>query len=370
MIYFDNAATTFPKGYITEHDLHKALYTYSFNAGRGNYEKSAEVSDMIEQTREAIASFIQVPSSCVVLLSGATEAMNSIIKGLDIHEGDYVYVSPFEHNSVIRPLVLSRATVKMIDFNVHDGSVNYGKLKTDFILYPPKAVFITQISNAVGFSPSYDEIFRLAKKSGAITVQDAVQGFGIYPIITDNVDFLVFSSHKSLYSVFGSGGYINISGVPLLLYKAGGSGSDSLSLYMSSHSPERYEAGSPNSFAISLLKHAVEFVRETDIKGTVGHLTEYFLERLTKVKKALVYTAGNNLPCGIVSMNIKGLKADECGAMLEKNGGILVRTGYHCAPYIHTLFDIDEYGGMVRVSFGAFNTESQIDTLIDVLKEI
>lgn len=370
MIYLDNAATTFPKAPHLNQALNIALNDYSYNAGRGSYTKSKEVFDMIEQTREAIASFVQSSAASVVLLSGATEALNSIIRGLDIQEGDMVYVSPFEHNSVIRPLVLSGATIRIIDFNIQDGSVNFDKLKSDFILYPPKAVFITFISNSLGFCPQYDEIFSLARSFGAVTILDAVQGLGIYPVKTHNTDIVVFSSHKSFYSVFGSGGYINISGVPLLLYKAGGSGSDSLSFSMPNNMPLRYEAGSPDSFAIYALKHGIEFVKNTDIKGKIKGLTEYFYNRISKVKKAIIYTVGDNLPAGIVSLNIKGIKSDECGAILENKGDILVRTGYHCAPYVHSLFDIDEYGGTVRVSFGAFNTETQIDTLIDVLKEI
>ena len=104
MIYLDNAATTYPKPEEIYQALDKANRELAFNSGRGAYSASKKVFDMISETRELVASLVRSTGDTVSFESSATEALNIIINGLSLSEGDTVYVSPFEHNAVVRPL--------------------------------------------------------------------------------------------------------------------------------------------------------------------------------------------------------------------------------------------------------------------------
>lgn len=104
MIYLDNSATTFPKPEEVYKALDFANRNLAFNSGRGNYKKAQEVTKIIDETREEIASLVNVGANNVAFLSSATECLNIIINGLQLTDGDIVYISPFEHNAIIRPL--------------------------------------------------------------------------------------------------------------------------------------------------------------------------------------------------------------------------------------------------------------------------
>ena len=104
MIYLDNSATTFPKPKEVYEALDYANRNLAFNAGRGSYKKAQEALKIINETREEIASLVNSSSRDVAFLSSATECLNIIINGLKFEDGDVVYISPFEHNAIVRPL--------------------------------------------------------------------------------------------------------------------------------------------------------------------------------------------------------------------------------------------------------------------------
>ena len=104
MIYFDNAATTYPKPACVYDAINTAMKEYAFNAGRGGYQEAKKTFDMIEDTRCQIASLVGVDGNNVIFTSSATESLNNILYGLGLSKNDCVFVSPFEHNAVIRTL--------------------------------------------------------------------------------------------------------------------------------------------------------------------------------------------------------------------------------------------------------------------------
>lgn len=370
MIYLDNAATTYPKFPGIDNALKAAIECYSFNSGRGSYFESTRVADMIYDTRAKVSSIVKSNPDNVIFTASATEAINSILSGLDINDEDVVFVSPFEHNSVIRTLYKLGANIKLIPFDRETWKLNYAAFKSMLALSNPKAIVLSQISNVVGYELPYDEIFELAKKVNSICILDAAQGFGIFPINTKNIDFIVFAGHKSLYSIYGVGGYINISNTELSIYKAGGTGSDSLNLEMPRKSPYRYEAGSMNSTAIYCLNKSLDFIKENNIALHDVELVEYFIKQLEKINSIRLLYQKSELPKGIVSVIIKDRSSDDVGKFLYENFGIAVRTGYHCAPLIHDFLNTKEIGGTVRISIGAFNTKSDIDILLSAIKDI
>lgn len=370
MIYFDNAATTFPKPQCVYDAVNDGMKKFSFNAGRGSYGVAMDTFNMITATREKIANFIKATSNQVVFTSSATESLNVIINGLKLKEGDNVYISPFEHNSIIRTLYKCGVNIKFIPFNKKDWSVDYIKFNDELVINKPKAVIISHISNVTGFELPYNEIFNYSKKYDTITVLDSAQGFGTYEIDPKYVDFIVFAGHKSLYSVFGIAGFINLSNILLDTYKTGGTGSDSLNLEMPLELPIRLEAGSLNSVAIYALNRSIDFINNNDFATKKYELTRYLISKLKDLDGVIVYCPDNIETKGIVAFNIEGYSSDDVGKILSSQYDICVRTGYHCAPYVHDFIEDKKYAGCVRVSLSGFNTIEEIDSLINAIEEM
>lgn len=370
MIYFDNAATTYPKPQCVYDAINEGMHKYSFNVGRSGYRESTETFKMVEQTRKLIADMAQTDSHNIIFTSSATESLNMIIGGLKLSQNDYVYVSPFEHNAVVRTLALYGAKVEIIPFDKSTWEVNLDELNDMFALKKPKAVILSQISNVTGYLLPYISIFKLSKKFNSINVLDSAQAFGVYGAENDNVDYLVFAGHKSLYAMFGIAGFVKYTTLPLAIMKAGGTGSDSLNEKMPEQTPQKYEAGSLNSVGIYSINASIKFLRNNSFAKIEYDLVKYFLDRIKEIKEVKVFLPDGYVPYGIVSIAIEGFSSEDIGTILAEDYDICVRTGYHCAPYIHDFIGSKIYGGTIRFSFGGFNTKEEIDTLINALKEV
>ncbi len=370
MIYFDNAATTYPKPESVYEAINFAMKQYSFNAGRGVYQEAKKTFDMIEDTRSKIASLVGVDGNNVIFTSSATESLNNILYGLGLSKNDCVFVSPFEHNAVIRTLHKIGVKVLVMPFNKQTWKIDEDELNDLYVIKKPKATVISHISNVTGYELPYETIFDIAKKYESITVLDCAQSYGIYPVNKKNVDFIIFAGHKSLYAMFGIAGYININNVSLVLYKVGGTGSDSLNPEMPNNMPTRYEAGSLNSVGIYSINRSIEYLKSEDFAGKEAALIEYLLKQLKDISSIKIHLPNGYISKGIVSFNIEGFTSSEVGTLLSEDYGICVRTGYHCAPFIHEFIDSNVYNGTVRVSIGIYNTKAEIDSLINAIKEV
>lgn len=370
MIYLDSAATTYPKPDEVHEAVNYGLKTYSFNSGRGSYKAAFSTFKMIEETREKIGAFVGVKKECVIFTSSATESLNNIIYGLDLKKGDVVFVSPFEHNSVIRPLMNCGVDIKIIPFD-KKWNLDESKFNDMMVLYSAKAVIISHISNVTGFELPYKSIFKMAKEKNIITVLDAAQSFGVYNIDPEFSDIIVFAGHKALYAITGIAGFILCNDIDLKVYKSGGTGSDTLNPKMPEQIPYKYEAGSLNSVGIYTINKSIDFLKTSDFDKIKSSLVSYLLDRLRNFgDNIIIYAPHDYLPRGIVSFNIKGFSSDDIGAILSEEFDICVRTGYHCAPYVHDFISSKEYNGTVRVSFSGFNTKEDVDSLIKALKLI
>ena len=373
MIYLDNAATTFPKPEEVYLALDKANREYGFNAGRGSYDKAKNASNIIGETREELASLVNTKKENVLFSTSSTEALNTIIFGLDYQEGDNIYVSPFEHNSVMRPLeeIRKRYNINMnvLPFDKETWEVKE-ELEDMFALKKPKYIFCSSKSNVTGYKLPFKQIFELGKKYQSINVLDASQSFGVDKSIDTNyTDYIVFAGHKSLYASFGVAGFIKLNDQKLKPFLYGGTGSDSLNLDMPEEGESRYEAGSKNIVAIYGLHESIKWLKENDIEGTEKKLTDYFLEKIKENKKVKIYVPKDKDKCvGIISLNIEGYSAEEVGSILNEEFEICVRTGYHCCPLVHDFIRSKMHYGTVRVSFNYFNTFNDVDKLVEALK--
>ena len=372
MIYLDNSATTYPKPEEVYRALDYANRNLAFNAGRGDYFQSKQAFNLIDAARKQIASFIGAKKEQVTFTSSATESLNIIINGLDIKDGDNVYISPFEHNAIIRPLYNLK---KNIDFNIlilpfsNKMVLDEERLSNIFAINNPAFVFVSHVSNVTGIILPYQKIFEMSKKYMSVNILDSAQSYGILNPYKENTDFIIFAGHKSLYASFGVAGFISVTNLKLKITKSGGNGSDSRNHYMPENNYERYESGSQNVVAIYGLKTSCEWLKRTNVLEHEVKLTRYLLSKLKTISKITIYTPEDETDVlGIISFNVDGYSPDDVGDILSSEFGICVRTGFHCSPFIHDLIKTVEIGGTVRVSIGAKKKKKDIDSLIDALK--
>lgn len=377
MIYLDNAATTYPKPESVYVALDNANRNLAINSGRGSYRIARETTKLIDETKSKIMNLVNAPSgSCVVFTPSITIALNEILNGITWSHGCNVYVSPFEHNAVARTinLIAKRQNINVIELPVVNETleIDLENMKYMFSKNQPICVCCTHISNVTGYILPVEKIFETAKQYCAITILDTAQSMGLIEIDSKkmNADFIAFAGHKSLYGPFGIGGFIDIGNIPLNEFIVGGTGSDSLNLDMPSRLPDRYESSSPNIVAIAGLKAALEEYNPSDIFAHEKELTKYLVERLSDIEDVILYIPPEDKHIGVVSFNLKDYKAEDLGMILDADFDIAVRTGYHCAPYIHKLLKDDGNTGTVRVGLGRFNTSEDVDALITAIEEL
>lgn len=378
-IYLDNAATTFPKPeevYVAMDNMNRCG---AVNAGRGSYRLAKEASNLISETKTSLRGLVGVDSSVpVVFTSSITIALNQIISGLKVRENSFIYYSPYEHNAVARTLYLvaekKNIFLRELPINENNGEIDIDKMKYLFGKEEPFAIFCTHISNVTGYILPVKEIFTEGKKYGCINVLDTAQSMGL--ISVDNkdlgqVDIIAFAGHKSLYGPLGIGGYINIGNIPLQKFIVGGTGSDSLNLNMPSGLEAGYEYSSTNIVAIAGLKAALDVL---DVKRIYFHekeLTNYLVKKLDEISDVRLFIPKDNEKhIGIVSFALNGYKSDDVGMILDEDFGICVRTGYHCAPFIHKYLSDEKSLGTVRIGLSQFNTKEELDKLIEAIAEI
>ena len=371
MIYLDNSATTYPKPECVYTALDNANRNMSFNAGRGSYLQSKKAFDTINLARKIIGDYISTSKEKVIFTSSATESLNLIISGLELNEGDNVYVSVFEHNAVMRTLYAQKGVnVHIIPMDKKTWKLDVSLLENCFAINKPKAIILSHISNVTGYEIPYKKVFELAMKYNPINILDCAQSYGILKPDIKNINYIVFAGHKSLYSSFGVAGFIKLKDDILMLKKFGGTGSDSLNLSMPDQIPQRYEAGSSNVVAISGLICGSQWVFEQNIAAHEYELSEYLILQLKKIDKVKIFLPDNEKTLGIVSIALIGYSADDIAEILFEEFEICVRAGYHCAPLVHEFIGSIEYNGTVRISIGAFNTKKDIDSLINAIKTL
>ena len=168
MIYFDNAATSFPKPESVNKMIDYVNRNLAVNAGRGGYKLAKEASKMIEEARYNMAKLFGVQVDSVVFSPSATYAMNTIINGLEWTPSKTVYVTPFEHNAVMRPLQLKHeqyaSQYHIMPFESKDFSLDVDELERMFARNEPDYVFINHASNVVGAISPVETISKIARK--------------------------------------------------------------------------------------------------------------------------------------------------------------------------------------------------------------
>lgn len=221
----------------------------------------------------------------------------------------------------------------------------------------------------------FPQLSSLHKAYDALVVVDGSQSVGLLPIElkNSNIDYLVFAGHKNLYASWGIGGFVTNSSFPLKPVLSGGTGSDSLNLEMSPNLPAGFEFASPNIIAIASLHESLRWLKDVSIKEIAMHkdqLMHKLIAGLTACGVHLYLPSNVSSHTSVLSFNVPGYEAGEIGVILNEDFDIAVRTGYHCAPFIHNFLNTIETKGTVRVSLGYFNTEEDVVTLVDAIADI
>ena len=380
MIYLDNAATTFPKPEQVYDVVDKVQRTLAVNAGRGSYKAAREASSIINDARKRIAELVKIQDeSRVVITPSSTIAMNQILNGLRYFANTNVYISPFEHNAVVRPLYkISKEygfSINLLPFDSKTQELDVQSMKNIFVVKHPDIVVLNHVSNVTGLILPIDEIFAESKKYNAVNVLDASQSMGMLPVeASSDIDFLVFAGHKNLYSNFGVGGFVYNSNTELVPVITGGTGSDSLNHNMPETMPVKYEAASHDVIAIASLNASLEWLMDIGVESVYNHkkqLTEYLIDGLSKIKSIKMYIPSDlSKHIAVVSITHRSYRPEELAEILDGDFDIAVRSGYHCAPFVHELIGTKEGNGTVRISLGFFNDKSDVDALISALDEL
>ena len=377
MIYLDNAATTFPKPEEVYQAVDYTQRNMAVNVGRGSYKVASDAMKIVDETRYLMAELLGVENpNNVVFAPSATVAANQIIMGLEWDEYKTVYITPFEHNAIARPLHLMQERynfeIVLLPFDSETQELDKEEAENLFLQNPPDYVFANHISNVTGAIVPIEEIAELAKQYNAVVVVDASQSAGLKSINMKkaNIDYVVFAGHKNLYASWGIGGFVSASDTQLTTTLAGGTGSDSLNLHMASDLPMGFEVGSANIIAISSLNASLKWLKATGmsvIAEKKAKLMEYLIHGLRDAGVKMYLPTHHT---SVLSFNVDGYSANDVGTILSEEYDVAVRTGYHCAPYIHELIDSHPYGGTVRVSVGYFNTKEDIDLLLDGIRSL
>jgi cysteine desulfurase family protein len=377
MIYLDNAATTFPKPECVYEAMDKFLREKGANPGRAGHRMSVEAEQEIEKARFTVAGFLGIKSpERLVFTFNATDALNMGIKGL-LCKGDHVITSRLEHNSVSRPLSglekQGAITVTRVE-NSDDGFISPDDIRKA-VRSNTKLIVCTHSSNVLGTIQPIREIGEVARERDIVFMVDAAQTVGVCDIDVEeqHIDMLAFTGHKGPFGPTGSGGLYVGKNVKLRAWREGGTGFEPESTSQPDTLPFQLESGTPNSVGIVGLRTGIEFCIKEGIETIRQHERKLALRLVSGLESDDRFEIYGNVDedrkVGIVSINIKGLKSGEVGAILDNTFNIAVRPGLHCAPYTHQRIETFPEG-TIRLSPGYFNTTEEIEETISGLKKI
>lgn len=374
MIYLDNAATTMKKPQCVIDAVVNAM-THMGNAGRGANEASLDASRIIYDTREKISDLVNLKNpSRVAFTCNSTESLNTAIKGI-LTNKDHAITTSLEHNSVLRPLY--ELEEKGMELSVvqcdENGNINYDDFEK-LIKENTKAIVCTHASNLVGNVLDVKKIGEIAKKHNLVFIVDASQSAGVFPIDMQdmNIDILCFTGHKGLLGPQGTGGLCVREGINVRPLKVGGSGVNTFSKTQPEAMPTILEAGTLNGHAIAGLNAALDYLKEEGIENIQKREEELmfrFYNGIKDIKDIKIYGNFENKRAAIVTFNIGDIDSAAFSDELSLYHDISTRPGAHCAPLMHKAMNTVEQGA-VRFSFSHYNTEEEIDTAINAVKEI
>lgn len=378
MIYLDNAATTLIKPQSVRTAVINS-FNYCANPGRSGHKLSIKAAQSIYECREKLCKLFNFNSpEKVILTSGCTFSLNTIIKGI-LKKGDHAVISSLEHNSVLRPLEQLKKT-GLVTYDIakvyeNDDDRTFESFR-ELIKPETKLVICTHGSNVFGLKLPVSRIAALCRYYDIPCCIDLAQSAGIIDIDVADIgaDFYCLPGHKGLYGPMGTGAIIiNSHRLPDSLC-TGGTGSSSLDYSQPESLPDKYESGTLNLHGYAGLSKGIDFVRAKTPKKIHNYeimLLRDLYDGLSELKNVTLYTdrpdVDKNLP--VLSFNVRDISCEDVANYLDNRYNIAVRSGLHCSPLAHKAFGTENIG-TVRVSTSVFNSKSEINTLINALHSI
>jgi cysteine desulfurase/selenocysteine lyase len=373
MIYFNNAATSYPKPDAVIDAMREELTRPPANPHRDHVDfPSAD-----RRCRTRLAEFFNVPdSSRIILCSGGTEALNLAINGL-IKSHAHVITTSLEHNAVLRPLY-HLETQGRIDLDILPLNISRGISPDDLVaaIRPETTlVVVNHASNVTGVVVDLEQIYEICHSRNIPLLIDASQSAGSVMLNVADMPgaVIAFTGHKSLLGPPGTGGLVVGAEMDLRLWKLGGTGIHSEYKSMPNIWPEKYEPGTMNHPGLAGLAAALDYILERGLfffTEKKNFLAQRLENGLAGIPGVTIYapTIGQN-PCGVVGFTLAGQDIKEVGYILRESFDIRVRTGLHCAPLIHRALGTYP-DGTIRVSLSVFNTSAEVDQLLEAVTAI
>jgi cysteine desulfurase/selenocysteine lyase len=397
MIYFDNAATSWPKPPGVAEAMVYFMEAVGANPGRAAHRWAVESGRIVYGAREAVAELFHAPDPLrVVFGKNATEALNLALRGL-LRPGDHVVTSSMEHNSMMRPLrALEHGGVQVTVMECAPQGV-LDPADVEAAIRPnTKLVALNHASNVVGTLLPVAEVGTICREHDVLLLVDAAQTGGAYPIDVqaDGIDLLAFTGHKSLGGPMGTGGLIlgeRVDETQIIPLTRGGTGSHSEHEVQPDFLPDMFESGTLNAVGLAGLEAGVRWVLERGVAAIRGHeeeLTHALIDGLRAIPSAgfaeraerseriaqhvgvIIYgTLNPELQTATVSFNVAGMAPSEVGLRLDEEYGIMCRVGLHCAPAAHkTIGTFPD--GTVRFGLSPFNTMDEIEIALAALGKL
>ena len=382
-VYLNNAATSWPKPRVVAESMANFILKAGANLARGSSSsRDIKTLDMVTDCRANIASlfggYCDHDPRYVTFTSNVTEALNLVIKGF-LRPGMTVLTSSMEHNAVMRPLRhLERDGVNLVVVQCDEKGYMHEEIFEDKLKkHMPDLVVLNHASNVCGTLQDLKALCRICRDKGVPIVVDAAQTAGHIPISVSENDIaaLCFTGHKGLLGPQGIGGVVWMPDfadrvMPLI---EGGTGSFSHEEIQPKRLPDKFEAGTPNLPGIAGLQAALLWADNEGrdkLAEKLNELGERLLKGLMHIDEVILYGPMNmaeRLP--VFALNVKGIDNAKLALQLDERWGIETRPGLHCAPRAHmTLGTFPE--GALRVSIGPFNTNDDVDVLLDALSTL
>lgn len=379
MIYFDNAATTYPKPESVRRAAAEAIVRYGGNPGRSGHKMSIAASEAVYSVREKAGKFFGAEPENVIFTANCTESLNMAIKGLaeqELREGRpfHVIISSLEHNSVFRPV--HELTKRGLSYSIAEVSADDTVTVNNFeALIKPhtKAVICTLGSNVTGQLLPYERIGAMCRRRHICFVGDGAQVCGVVPIDMkrDNINILCMPGHKGLYGISGTGLLITDGQYPIYHILEGGTGSTSLEAEQTPFLPEELESGTVNTVGIVTVGAGIDFIGKTGAERIHSYetaLCERLINELDGESRVQIYRRERCSYLPIVLFNVEGIAPEEAAAYLN-DAGFALRGGLHCSGLAHHSIGTLPNGG-VRFSPSVFNTPAQTHMLANAVKKL
>ena len=358
-VYFDHAATSYPKPRAVLRAVSRTLCEEGGNPGRSAHTLSLRAAERVCSARERIASFFGLrDENGVVFTKNATEALNLAVHTF-ARDGGHVFCDDMAHNALLRPLY-ALADAGRITLSFFSSKETTEALAARF---RENTVLLcaTHASNLSARICDAPAIGALCKKRGVAFVLDASQSAGHIPIDCEKIgaDAVCFPAHKGLLGIMGAGAVLfphPREDYPAFLF--GGSGAKSRERGMPKALPEHFEAGTLPLPAIAAFEAGIAYVEKlgiSEIADQIRTLEAVLYEGLGNMQGVTLY--GEGAGGGILSFTHAHISPNALADALSAEG-FCVRAGLHCAPLAHQTLGTPK-SGAVRISLGYSNTKSE-----------